>query len=313
MTIVGRGFQDASPRQPKVFLAVAVMVLLGVAFHQAQAENDRAACVRFLSDVEYADVIRDRAEAAVEGGNGVVFVLSAADQKEGTAGPSIGRRALTVLDRGRKVRGLAASFYVSFSRVQRNSTTYWTVEEYTGGMHCCSRYHFFSKSGNDNLTTYLGSTHGTMNPPESPWVCKGKDLYFEDTDIRFVYFHTDYASSRLYIPRFYRLTPSSVAVSNRSFRDVYRDEIAEVNAEIGEKTRLRVSKPPGILAGNGAMAFSDDLGQLLVQKTILYLFARENQRAWGTFFKDVRSHYKTTEGIGMLQREIGKLLKEAPY
>ena len=295
------------------YTVVAIMFVLVPVFDQAGAKDAPVDCVRFQSNIQYSDMVGDGGEARVDGGNGLVFVFSAAGQKGGTPGPSIGRRTLVVLDKGREVRQLAESFYTSFSRVEKSTTTYWAVEEHTGGVHCCNRYHFLAKSGSDDPIRYLGSTDGTMDPAENPWVCKGKDLYFEDSDIRFVYFHIDYAHSRLYIPRFHHLTRSSVAVSNRPFRDVYRDEIAEVNAEIDEKTRSRVSKPSAILRGDGVMVFADDLGPLLVQRTILYLFAREERKAWGTFLKDVRSRYKTREGVGALRREIEKLLKETPY
>jgi hypothetical protein len=289
------------------------MFLLSVIVHQGGAEDDLAVCVRSPSTTQFADIVKDRGEATVYGGNGVVLLLSAADQEKETPGPSIGRRMLTVIDKGRKVRELPKSFYVSSNRVERNSTVYWAIEEYSGGMHCCNRHHFFARPGVDNPINYLGSTEGTMNPLESPWVCEGKDLYFEDSDTRFVYFHIDYAHSRLYIPRFHRLTPSSTAVTNRPFKDIYRDEIAEVNGEIGEKARSRTSKPFSILSGGEAKGFSDDLGQLLVQKTILHLFAREDQKAWQVFSRDVKSYYKTLEGVGTLRKEIERLLKKAPY
>lgn len=295
------------------YTVVTIMFVLVPVFDQAGAKDDPADCVRFQSTIQYSDVVGDGGEARIDGGNGLVFVFSAANQKGGTPGPSIGRRTLVVLDKGQKVRQLEESFYTSFSSVERSTTTFWAVEEYTGGAHCCNRYHFFAKSGPDEPIRYLGSTDGTVEPAENPWVCKGKDLYFEDSDIRFINFHIDYAHSRLYIPRFYHLTASSVAVSNRPFKDVYRDEIAEVNTEIEEKSRSRASKPSAILRGDGPMVFADDLGPLLVQRTILYLFAREDKKAWGTLLKDVRSRYKTTQGVGTLRREIEKLLEETPY
>ncbi len=299
--------------QRLLFIAVAAILVLGMTYRQAGGEDDQAACIRSLFSVRYANVVKDRGQASIDGGDGIVFSLSPADQRGGTPGPSIGRRALVILDKGRKVRGLAESFYTSFSRVEKDATTYWAVEEYTGGTHCCTRFHFLAKSSSDDPIQYLGSTDGTMEPAENPWVCKGKNLYFEDSDIRFVHFHIDYAHSRLYIPRFYRLTPSSVTVSNRPFKDVYRDEIAEVNAEIEEKKRSMGSKSSALLRGDGMRVFADELGPLLVQRTILYLFAREDRRAWETFLKDVRSRYKTAEGVAMLRREIEKLLKETPY
>jgi hypothetical protein len=292
-------------------LAAALMLI--VTIDEAWANESQTFCVRYVSDVQFTEAAKGPNRATVDGGKGLTFELSPANRERNTPGPDIGRRMLTALDKGRKVGGLPESFYVSSRCVEKSPTTYWVVEEYTGGMHCCDRYHFFSKSGSDGPIRYLGATDGTMNPLENPWVCKGKDLYFEDSDIRFVYFHIDYVSSRLYIPRFYRLTPSSVAVSNRPFKHAYCDEIAEVNSEIDEKARAKKARPRAIISGNEDGRFTDELGQLLVQKTVLHLFARESQKGWGTFLKDVKSHYETTEGVALLQREIEKIMKEGPY
>jgi hypothetical protein len=297
----------------RLFWMVVAALVMALVFDVACAAEKQTYCVRYISEVQFTDLVKDQTPAAVDAGKGLTLELSAVAPKEGIPGPQIGRRGLTVLDNGKISKVLPESFYVSYSCVEKDLTTYWVVEEYTGGMHCCNRYHFFSKSGSDRPIRYLGATDGTMNPRDNPWVCKGNDIYFEDSDIRFVYFHIDYASSRLYIPRFYHLAPSSLIVSNRPFKDVYRDEIAELNLEIDEKTGTKKTKPYGILAGNEDRHFSDELGQLLVQKMILYLFAGENQKAWGTFIKDVKSHYKTTEGAALLKKEIEKMLREGPY
>lgn len=286
----------------------AFLVLTGL----VRAEDSKV-CVGYVSQAVFTESAKDPNAAAVDAGKGLIFELSATSTKDPIPGPAIGRRVLSVIDLGQKVHVLPESFYVSFSCIEKGLSTYWIVEEYTGGMHCCNRYHFLSRSSPDRPIRYMGATGGTMNPRENPWACKGKDLYFEDSDIRFVYFHVAYAFSRLYIPRFYRLTPSSLTVENRPFRDVYRDEIAELNLEIGEKAEARSLKPQSILSEREGRPLSDELGQLVVQKAILYLFAREPQKAWGTLLKDVQSHYRTTEGVALLRKEIEKLLKEEPY
>ena len=61
------------------------------------------------------------------------------------------------------------------------------------------------------------------------------------------------------------------------------------------------------------MMFFDTLGQLLVKRTILYLYAREDQVAWDTFKRDVSRYYHTSAWVPQLQQEILKTLKEHPY
>lgn len=301
-------------RTKPVWLCItAVLLLLGAICGQAYATESQPACVRFVSDMQFTDIAGSPGPISADGGVGVEFELSPVNQQGKLPGFSIGRRGLNVFDRGQRIHHLAESFYVSLTCVARGSATYWVVEEYTGGTHCCNRHHFFSKSGPHESIRYVGSSFGTMNPLDNPWVCRGKNLYFEDSDVRFVAFHTKYAGSRLYIPRFYRLTPSSVVVHNRTFRDVYRDEIAEINWEIEEKARSRTSKVSAIVSKTDDRPFSDELGQLIVQKTILYLFSGEKRKAWETFIRDIKSHYETTEGADILKREIEKLLKETPY
>jgi hypothetical protein len=61
------------------------------------------------------------------------------------------------------------------------------------------------------------------------------------------------------------------------------------------------------------MMFSDTLGQLLVKRTILYLYAREDQKAWDTFKRDVSRYYLTSAWVPQLQEEILKTLRASPY
>jgi hypothetical protein len=278
----------------------------------AGAVEDCTACVRYIAEVQFDDDEKDRL-VEVDAGSDVVIKLSEANLQWRMPGPEIGRRRLTVFDRGQKISELPESFYVSFVCVEKEHRTYWVIEEYTGGMHCCIRYHFFSKSGQNRPMSYVGATDGTMSPRENPWVCKANELYYEDSDIRFVYFHGDYASSRLYVPRFYHLNDSSLKVKNITFAEVYQKEISRLNVKIAEMTKHRNDHPRSIISRDEARHFSDELGQILVRRTIFYLYARDNQKAWGTFLKDVQSSYKTIEGVDLLIKEIEKLLKEGPY
>jgi hypothetical protein len=61
------------------------------------------------------------------------------------------------------------------------------------------------------------------------------------------------------------------------------------------------------------MAFADNLGQLLVKHTILYLYAREDQLAWDTFRRDVSRYYLTSAWAPQLQQEILPILRAHPY
>lgn len=61
------------------------------------------------------------------------------------------------------------------------------------------------------------------------------------------------------------------------------------------------------------MTFSDALGQLIVKRTILYLYAREDRTAWDSFKRDVERTYRTAAWVPELQQEIKKILSQHPY
>jgi len=70
---------------------------------------------------------------------------------------------------------------------------------------------------------------------------------------------------------------------------------------------------PGFSPGFENMAFSDTLGQLLVKRTVLYLFAREDRLAWDTFRRDVSRYYLTSDWAPQLQQEIYQTMRAHPY
>ena len=152
------------------------------------------------------------------------------------------------------------------------------------------------------------------------FISRQGQLYFESFDNRFDYFHASHADSLLVnVPQtYYRLTPAGLSVDNLPFKDVYMKEAAAVDAKIRRQGTPQDGKGetilmPGFSPGFETMMFSDTLGQLLVKRTILYLYAREDKLAWDTLRRDVSRYYLTSSWVPQLQAEILKTLKEHPY
>ena len=70
---------------------------------------------------------------------------------------------------------------------------------------------------------------------------------------------------------------------------------------------------PGFGSGFANAEFSDPMGQLLVKRTILYLYAREDHKAWNSLKQGVARYYRTSAGVPQLQREIAKTIHSRPY
>lgn len=145
-------------------------------------------------------------------------------------------------------------------------------------------------------------------------------LYFESFDDRFDYFHTSHADSMLVnVPQFYyRLSPNALTVDNRPFKRVYLKEAAAVGREIHQQAKRRHHKPeailrPGFGPGFENMVFSDSLGQLLVKRSIYYLYAREDRKARDTLKQGVAHFYGTTAWVPQLEQEIKQTLQARPY
>lgn len=50
--------------------------------------------------------------------------------------------------------------YSSFARVTFGYVTYWVVEGFSGGAHCCTTYHIFVRPGSGQPLTMLGDVGG---------------------------------------------------------------------------------------------------------------------------------------------------------
>jgi hypothetical protein len=270
---------------------------------------------RLAAVVNLEKVLEGKRTASVDAGGGVTLELV------GVA--AHWRQNLTILADGRKLEELEGGRFMACARVEAGPATYWAISEFTGGAHCCGQFFFLARGASSEKVRYLGKTTGyNGGPRDFPGSFKYQQghNYFEGFDDRFDYFHASHADSMLVnVPRFYyRLSPTALTVDNLPFKEVYLKEAAGVDQQVRQQAHRQGPKPEAILrggyqAGFEGMTFSDNLGQLLVKRTILYLYAREDRTAWDTFKRDVQRAYRTTVWVPELQQEIKKILSEHPY
>jgi hypothetical protein len=266
--------------------------------------------LRIVEEVDLEDALKTEGSVTVMAGEGLSLRFLPRDPKVATET----KRQLVVIYKGRKVKSLSSSHYLRYTRLEAGPAMYWQIEEWTGGAHCCTRYHFFCRPGPNEPLKYVGATAASEGETpfyEGPFIFQNGKVYFEDVDIRFVYFHTSYARSQIFLPCFYRLTPSSLTIDNRAFKERYLKEIAGVEEDVNRTVSGRCLTSVSMVTSEDE--FSDELTQLLVKRTILYLYAREDNRAWQTLERDAAKYYKTSGGLQQLKREIIKILNRNPY
>ena len=295
-------------------LAVGVLwsVLLALTLTSAQAQ-EIAAPTPAVVNLEH--VLEGKPTATVNAGGGVTLGLATADGRFG--------QDLTIMADGRQVQKLEGGRFIACARLEAGPITYWAIAEFTGGAHCCGQFAFLARAAAGQPVRYLGQTMGYNGGPRDfpgSFIARQGQLYFESFDNRFDYFHASHADSLLVnVPRtYYRLTPASLTVDNLLFKDVYMKEAAAVDQKIHRQATPQDGKAnailkPGFSPGFENMMFSDTLGQLLVERTILYLYAREAQLAWDTLKRDVSRYYLTSAWVPQLQPEIVKTLGASPY
>jgi hypothetical protein len=293
---------------PGLFLLVLLAPVM-----TAQARN--SASPHLAAVINLQKVLKDKTAARVEAGGGVSLKLIAAD--------GAWRQNLIIFADGRKLKELKGGRFLACARVAADPVTYWAISEYTGGAHCCGRFIFLAQAAPGQQVRYWGKTTGyNGGPRDFPGSFKERQgqLYFESFDDRFDYFHTSHADSMLVnVPRFYyRLSPTALSVDNLPFKDVYLKRAAAVDREIQNLAKRRSRKPeailcPGFGPGFKNLVFSDDLGQLLVKRTIYFLYAREDRRAWQTLKQGVAHFYGTSAWVPQLQQEIETTLHARPY
>jgi hypothetical protein len=291
-------------------LALGVVLLLSMPALCSGKED----CFRVLAE----DDLVCRTElcpGVFDAGEGVSFRMAPGLSERKLMGPPVTWMSITVLDGNAPVLQLPDSFYIGYARLAQGDIRYWMIGEYTGGLHCCARYHFFSRPAPGQALRYLGATAGSAEGiDEEPFQCRNGVLHLEDWDTRFLYFHTPYAQSLLILPTHYRLTPSSLSVDNTPFRSRYLEEVKAVEAEMEQVLSNRTSRPATLLLGKDkGELFSDEAGQLLVKRTLLYLYARQDKTAWQTLERDVKKLYRQDKGLKRIRMEIQKILSEGPY
>jgi hypothetical protein len=295
----------------KRFVALVLgMVLL---FSASPVSGDEG-CFTILAE----DDLVCRAEycpGRFDAGDGVGFLMAPGVSERKLMGPPVTWMNITVLDGDRPVLDLPDSFYIGYALLAQGDVRYWMIGEYTGGMHCCARYHFFSRPAPGQPLRYMGVTAGSAQGiDEEPFLCRNGTLYLEDWDTRFLHFHTPYAQSLLQLPTHYRLTPSALSVGNLPFRSRYLEEAKAVDDELKEAISKRTSRPAALLLGKDqGEFFSDEVGQLLVKRTLLYIYARQEKTAWKTLERDARKLYRQDSGLKRIRTEIRKILAEGPY
>jgi hypothetical protein len=264
--------------------------------------------------VNLESLLEGRASASADAGGGVTLKLTAGTDP---------MQDLAILADGRVLKKLEGGRFTACARLEAGGATFWSIAEYTGGAHCCAQFTFLARAAAGQPVRFLGQTAGYNGGPRDfpgSFVSRGGQLYFVSYDNRFDYFHASHAESLLVnVPRtHYLITPTALRIDNLPFKDVYVKEAAEVDREISQEAARRNGKPqallrPGFGAGFEGLAFADTLGQLLVKRSILYLYAREDKVAWDTFNRDVSRYYQTSAWAKQLQQEIAGLMRTAPY
>jgi len=270
-----------------------------------------APCFQILKEGDLFNKLDGQPTLELDAGEEVSLRLIAGRVSRKLAVPPSGWMRISVLEKGNRVKDLPESFYLGYRLLNFGPFLYWMIGEYTGGANCCVRYHFFGRAANGFLQ-YLGGTPGSMSSlDDESFLCRNGQIYLRDQDIRFLHFHTIQATSRLVFAIYYRLTPGNIIVDNKPFRQEYLQELQNVEDEIKDLLKESRSMPASILRERkDSGSFSDDLGQLLVKKAILRLFAGEENKAWSILEEDIRLSYQTTRGFGQIKDEIKRIVKK---
>lgn len=296
---------------PRLLLLVLFLALPGLGLTPGVAK----ARMQVFSEFDLSARLEGKKEAVIDAGQGLVLRLTAPPQ-----GP-FGEKIALEAD-GRQVAEIEGGTFEECLGVREGTALYWIISEYTGGAHCCAVYHFFGRAGPQKPIRNLGKTkghNGGPRPIREALVEQKGALFFTDLDNRFDYFHASHADSMLVnLPaRHYQLTPAGIRVNNLPFRARYLEQAEETQKEIQQALKKRRARPPAILkpgfgSGFEGLNFSDELGQLLVKRTVYLLFARD-QTAWQTFSRDVARYYRSPRYLPQLKADIRKKLQGMPY
>ena len=300
-----------------VFLRFLLMFVFLAIPGLGQTAGEVLAKLQVFSDIDLSSHLKGKKEAVIDAGQGLVLRLT------GPPEDLLFGETLLLEVEGHEVAKINGGKFEECLGVQEDSATYWILSEYSGGAHCCGVYHFLAQPGPHKPVRYLGKSEGHNGGPLPLRKClveRGGALFFTDLDNRFDYFHESHAGSMLVnLPeRYYQLSPTGIKVNNLPFKAEYLKQAEATQQEIQREVKKRQARPQAILGkgfggGFANLNFSDQLGQLLVRRTLYLLYAREDQKAWQTFSHDVGRYYETSRGVPELKAEIQKELQGSPY
>jgi tetratricopeptide (TPR) repeat protein len=269
-------------------------------------------CPRLVAKGSFSMPVKGGLPIFIDAGQGLTFKIEPTGEEE---------MRLLVLDKGTQVTEIKTKgwgLFTGFSRQEAGPVTYWILEDYTGGFHCCVNQYFFCRPDFQQTVRFLGTIHlghvdyGNAGRYEEQFPCHEGKIFLKSCDNRFAYFHTSYAQSwPMFFPQFHQLTPEGIRLINDRFKEVYLDEAKDLNEMIKDELAKRQSTPEAIVNVYGS--FTDDLGVLLVARTINYLCACERSAAWKSLEDGVRSYYHTTNGLDGLKIDIDKAMRWKPY
>lgn len=298
-----------------LFRVIAAALLLA-GFWLNPPAGGAAARMRVVKDIDLSAKLAGKKEVRIEATQGVVLHLTGPTQ-------GIFGEKLLLTSGDVRVNEITGGKFEECLEVTLDSSTFWIVSEYTGGAHCCGVYHFWGQPEPHQPVRYLGKTEGHNGGPlaiRTALVERESALFFADLDNRFDYFHESHAGSMLVnLPeRYYQLSPTGIKVNNIPFQAEYLKHAEEAQKEIQQSLQKRKTRPAAILesgfgSGFASLNFSDELGQLLVKRTLYLVYARHDQTAWQTFSRDVARYYQTSRGAPELQAEIKQKLQRSPY
>lgn len=296
-------------------LTICLVLMVFLPLSLAPVLGREATAPHLAALINLEKVLQGKKTATIDAGGGVILELTDVD--------GIMQQNLTIRADGQDLVKLEGGKFIACARLEEGPVTYWAISEFTGGAHCCGQFAFLARAAKGQPVRYLGQTLGYNGGPRDfpgSFLYRQGRLYFKSFDNRFDYFHSSHAECMLVnVPRtYYRLSPTSLSVDNLAFKEVYLKEAAAVDQKIRQQAQRQGRKPeailrPGFGSGFDSLTFSDNLGQLLVERTILYLYAREDNKAWDTFRQSVQHFYQTTRWVPELQQEITKILGENPY
>ena len=330
----------------KIIFSLLVL-LLGFFFNPFPIQAGSAphsVCLRLTAEfnlLEYSAQGTDEQNGILDAGDGVTMILAPLNVGDYA-------NSLTLQDQGHKVTTIKAErLFSTCFRLEMGKTRYWVVETWTCGAHCCFTHYYFCRPadglpvcalGGVNLGHSQATTRGVFpisktaaldkklpssnidklsaNLSQEQIICPKGQTYIHYMDNRFAYgmedFETSYAGSKvMFFPVFYQLSPNGLQLSNKSFKEEYLQRIALLDKAICDIG----AKGPHFTATKGYVGFyaADALWILITARTINYLVAREESRAWQTLERDVKKYYGTVKGLEKLKKKIKATVAAAPY